>query len=58
MGCYIGLGTYAARGVPERFRNPNALRSTEVITNPGPSMTGGVSGNGSTARNVIMRANT
>lgn len=25
LGAWVGTGTYAARGVPERFLNPNAL---------------------------------
>lgn len=28
LGAYVGSGTYAAKGVPERFLNPNGKRST------------------------------
>ncbi|KAH7396004.1 YL1 nuclear protein-domain-containing protein [Cadophora sp. MPI-SDFR-AT-0126] len=47
VGAYVGTATYSARGVPERFRNPNAPRSEAVVTNPDPSTS--TSTGGSTA---------
>ncbi|KAK0101270.1 hypothetical protein ONS95_006449 [Cadophora gregata] len=47
VGAYVGTATYSARGVPERFRNPNAPRPDAVVANPDPSTS--TSTGGSTA---------
>ncbi|PVH75017.1 YL1-domain-containing protein [Cadophora sp. DSE1049] len=44
VGAYVGTASYSARGVPERFRNPNAPRSDAVVANPDPSTSTSTSG--------------
>merc|ERR1712093_867418 len=44
VGAYVGTASYSARGVPERFRDPNAPRSDAVVANPDPSTSTSTSG--------------
>ncbi|KAH9224165.1 YL1 nuclear protein-domain-containing protein [Leptodontidium sp. 2 PMI_412] len=37
VGAYVGTATNSARGVPGRFRNPNAPRPDAVVANPAPA---------------------